>query len=198
MRFWSLVPRPEILVAMSVLLVMFALGGCPSSDDDDNDSSTGDDDTGDDDTGDDDTGDDDTGDDDTGDDDDSAAAQGGISGIVTRSVEPVGDGVGSVVIMLFATDFTLGPPEGGPVGGVEIDNADMSDSSAQIAYSLSDIPVRPEPYFAAVFLDDNASGTMAGPDAGDLISQGNTGPAQLVLVDTAGVTEFDFDLNASF
>ena len=62
-------PKTSYLIAL--LGVLFILFGCPTGDDDDNDTS-GDDDVADDDTGDDDAGDDDTGDDDTTGDDDSA------------------------------------------------------------------------------------------------------------------------------
>ena len=69
-------PKLHWMFIGALTCLALALGGCPTTepdDDDDNDDTadddTGDDDTGDDDTGDDDTGDDDTGDDDTGDDD---------------------------------------------------------------------------------------------------------------------------------
>ena len=199
----SLPPLPRIAALLSLLLGL-ALVGCPAAGDDDDSAAADDDDAGpdDDDAGpdDDDAGpdddddepdDDDAGpdDDDSGDplvDDDDSSQEGAVlTGNVTRSVEPVGDGIGDLHFIVLAEEPTGSGPPPEPVLFTTFPDVDLSGEGASFAYTVYGLQPRPEPYYASAVLDDNSNGGP--PDAGDLISTGgDTGPASVVLDTKAG------------
>ncbi len=205
-------PRFAALLALLFGLVAVGCPADPSDDDDDsaaNDNDNHDDDDAgpdddddaapdDDDAGpdDDDAGpdDDDAGpdDDDSGggpgpDDDDSSAEGAVLTGNVTRSVEPTGDGIGALHIIVLAEEPTGKGPPPVPVAFTTFPAVDMSGEAASFAYTVYGLTPRPEPYWASAVLDDNNSGGP--PDAGDLISTGaKSGPASVVIDTEAGAT----------
>ena len=93
---------------------------------------------------------------DTQDDTGSEAETASMNGVISRSAEPSGDGLGELIVMLF---------EGNPMDSSTTppiawwsSEADFSDPAAQVAYQLDAIPVREEPYSVVVFLTTIAVG----------------------------------------
>jgi hypothetical protein len=124
--------------------------GCGSDPDPDDDDSSGDD-------------------DDASDDDDSVFVV-GLSGTVTRSIDPVSgqDGIGDLYVIVFEDHPSSS--EASIVGEAVVSGADFSGAGATVIYELPAVPPRPEPYFMVAILDDDESGMLDGPDVNDLRS----------------------------
>jgi hypothetical protein len=94
----------------------------------------------------------------------------GLSGTVTRSIDPVSgqDGIGDLYVTVF--DETPGSSGVSIVSEAAIFGADFSAAGATVVYEISALPPRPEPYFMVAFLDDDESSPVGGPDVNDLRS----------------------------
>ena len=121
-----------------------------------------------------------------------------VSGSVTwDATEPPGwdgDGVGDLIIAVFATDPTGGIP-GLPVAFARFDDVDVQQTP--VAYEVTGIPPRPEPYFLSAFLDDDENGgPVPAPDQFDAVAltPGTANTPEIVL-DSPGVFPFDLVLN---
>jgi hypothetical protein len=122
-----------------------------------------------------------------------------LSGVVRRSAQPSGDAMGSVYVALFDQDPVANKDTAMVVGNALIADADLSGSSAMVAYSISNVAPRADDYYVIAFLDDNGdvdptNPNAAGPDKGDLVSlQGVSAPK--VKLGEAGPHMLDLDLN---
>ena len=122
-----------------------------------------------------------------------------LSGVVTRSAEIQGDGIGDVYVALFETNpVVLGEgPEPVLVARARLEDQDLNADDCVVSYTLEGIPPRAEPYFVITFFDDNDTidEDAPGPDKGDLMSL--SGPtADEVVLDAPESYEHDMVLNA--
>jgi hypothetical protein len=122
-----------------------------------------------------------------------------LSGKVLRKplTKPQNGGKGNVYVAVFDKDPVVDRDNAKLVGQALIENVDMTDGAASVAYSVPGITPRPQPYFVVAFLDDNknASPTTPGPDKGDLVSLEGIG-APKVTLSKPGTVSFDLSLNA--
>lgn len=97
-----------------------------------------------------------------------------LTGMVSRSAQPMGDARGHVFVALFDRDPVIDRMSAQVVARVRLDNVDLSASGASAPYTLTGIAPRAADYFLLAFLDDNSNvdptTTAAGPDRGDLVS----------------------------
>jgi hypothetical protein len=126
-------------------------------------------------------------------DDDGAPAS--LSGTVTRGIDATGDAAGPLFVGLFDADPALGGAQ--PVV-VQVQSVDLLPEGASASYQLLEIPTRDAPYWLVAYLDDDGSGVMTGPTAGDLVaSGGGTGIPQVPLAE-AGEHQQDLLLDAVY
>jgi len=152
--------------------VDWPLSGCGSDPDPNDDDSAGDDDNS-------------AGDDD----DDDSSFVGGLSGTVTRSIDPVEgqDGIGDLYVTVF--DEPPGSSGVSIVGQFVLIGADFSAAGATVTYELPALAVRKDPYFMEAFLDDDESSPVGGPDVNDLLSD-----LYSVVVESTDLVVQDLDL----
>ena len=102
-----------------------------------------------------------------------ATTTGTLHGDVTRTAMPRADGIGDLFVAVFDRDPVTEMAEAQVVAAARLEDVDMSSADARIAYEVTGIPPRAEPYFVIAFLDDNdnvTDPTMAAPDRGDLVT----------------------------
>jgi hypothetical protein len=123
-----------------------------------------------------------------------------LMGEVTRSIEPVHGGIGTLYLAVFELDPVENMDAGlMPLAQATVAEVDLHAEGSSVTYEITDIAPRAEPYFVTAFLDDNGTVNVAdpetsGPDMGDLVSlDGFASPA--VVLDKAGTLAFDIDLN---
>lgn len=101
------------------------------------------------------------------------ATTGTLHGDVTRTAMPRADGIGDLFVAVFDRDPVSEMDAAEVVAAARLEDVDMASMDASIAYEVTGIPPRAEPYFVIAFLDDNdnvTDPTMAAPDRGDLVS----------------------------
>lgn len=121
-----------------------------------------------------------------------------LTGAVSRTAEPMADGVGGLYIAVFDRDPVSDPDNAMAVGMVVVEDVDMTDPSTTVDYTVMGIPPRTDPYFVTAFLDDNDNATMsadAGPDRGDLVAIEGVASSPRVTLDAADTFELDLVLN---
>jgi hypothetical protein len=158
----------------------------------------------DDDAGDDDAGDDDAGDDDAGDDDDPCGnpkvGTGSMSGTITRTAPLQEDGVGMLLVAVFALD-PIKVQSACEAALVSYDDVDLSASGASHAYSLPGIPPSATEYYVVALFDDNGDFGQKkgdeGPLPGDLMHLVGEALPRVLVPDDTPVT-LDLVLNESF
>ena len=116
-----------------------------------------------------------------------------LGGLISRTAPLTGDGLGELVVMVFEgnpMDDTSTPP----VAWTSME-ADFSGEGVELAYQMDQIPVREAPYFIIVFLDDDRSGTTAGPSSGDLVAMESMMSFPQVTLNESKDYEVSFVLN---
>jgi len=116
-----------------------------------------------------------------------------VEGLVTRSEEVSGDGIGNLRVALFGQP--LGPDPGPPFADLLIENVDFSDEAAAINYRLDNVALRAEPYYVLAFFDEDESGTLNGPNGGDLMAFSSPGQGPEVTVADEQPVLLNLDLN---
>ncbi len=118
---------------------------------------------------------------------------GTLTGMVSRSAQPMGDARGHVFVALFDRDPVVNMSSAQVVARVRIENVDLSASGASTPYTLTNIAPRAADYFLLAFLDDNGNvdpTTMAaGPDRGDLVSLDGFAAPKVKVTVAASKTE---------
>jgi len=100
------------------------------------------------------------------DDDDSGVEGGSVEGIVSRSADLTGDGLGSLYVTISDGSIKGEPPT--IVGEDTLSDQDFSDPESTLEFVVHGIPPRPEPYQVEIFFDEDESGGQGGPSSGDL------------------------------
>ncbi len=119
-----------------------------------------------------------------------------LTGLVTRSVDPVGTAQGQLIVVIFAQRPTGG--EGDIVAGTFFDDVDLSEDGSSFEYLIDRIPPRSERYYVASYLDENAVPGQRSDDAesGDLTNlEPDTGDVQTMVIDDYVTFELDIDLS---
>lgn len=129
-------------------------------------------------------------------DDTGPAELGAIGGSITRTAEPTGGGLGTVYVAVFA-DNPITTMGAATLGQAVIEDADLTDPTTALTYTVEGLPVRSEPYHVVAFLDDDANASMdaPGPDMGDLVTLDGTG-TPTVVVTPGDPVPMDLVLNA--
>ncbi len=131
---------------------------------------------------------------------DAPSGGGGVlTGMVSRSAQPMGDARGNVFVALFDKDPVIDRMSAQVVARVRLDNVDLSATGASAPYTLTGVAPRAADYFLLAFLDDNGNvdpmTAGAGPDRGDLVSlDGFAAPK--VKVSVAGTKTENVVLNS--
>ena len=161
-----------------LLALSLSLGACGDASDDDDSAGDDDDAAGDDDdsAGDDDdaTGDDDDAaddDDSAGDDDDAPAGSVTVSGDVALGTKPgAGQDLDGDLFIVVLEAHPSTPTASPPIAVTMLLGADFTDPATRVAFELTGIPTRTEPYYLTGFLDADQSGSEAGPTPGDILA----------------------------
>ena len=96
---------------------------------------------------------------------------GRVEGVVKRTAELTGDGVGNLIVTAFFATTPASNQQ--PHNGIAVLNVDFSDPDAEVSFVLENFFPEPEPYyFLAVFDEDNSlmKDFTWHPSAGDLLS----------------------------
>ena len=123
-----------------------------------------------------------------------------IQGNVSRSVDCVGDCIGSLVVLAY---FNMMPSLTISTQKIlALDSVDFSDPDAAIPYTLTHFFPEPYPYYViALFDDDNSliSGSGLMPTAGDLITeQFDSGSFEPFLITSGAVIDVDLELSIQY
>ncbi len=113
-----------------------------------------------------------------------------LEGTITRSIDPGGDGVGTLFVQLYPDD-----PQGAgipPVAEWSAVAVDVTDPGFARDYEVSGVPPREDPYFLFAFLDDDSNGH---PSPGDAMAVGAGGLHTVALTEDGATVELDLDLN---
>lgn len=126
-------------------------------------------------------------------------AQGVVIGNVTRTAQPAAGGRGHLYVALFTADPVTDRSNATNVAYARIENVDLSAANSSVAYRVEGVPLRAQPYFITVFLDDNhtvnaSDPSQAGPDRGDLVALERLHSPQVTVATAATVTR-DLVLN---
>jgi hypothetical protein len=125
-----------------------------------------------------------------------------LSGVVKRTATaPQHGGKGAVYVAIFDGNPVTDATHAVVVARTLLPNEDMSAASAEVAYRVDGVPVRPAPYQVIAFLDDAdaVSASNPQPASGDLISLDLSGGISGVPVTLSnpGDAPLDLPLNAA-
>jgi len=126
-------------------------------------------------------------DDQTPGDDDDSVLEVTLSGVVTRSIEPALDGIGTLRVRVLATP----PPNADVAATFVLTAADLSAADSEISYEVAGIPSRDEPYQVSAVLDDDGDGGR--PDESDMLASPRV---EVTLDGDVGSYTLDLVLNA--
>ena len=164
------------MLLLLTLAFSLSLGACGIASDDDDSAGDDNESTGDDDdsAGDDDAAgdDDDAADDDsTGDDDDAPAGLVTVSGNAALGFTPeTGQDLDGDLFVVVLVAHPSTPTASPPIAVTMLLGADFTDPATLVAFELTGIPTRTEPYYLTGFLDADQSGSEAGPTPGDILA----------------------------
>jgi len=121
---------------------------------------------------------------------------GRIEGVVRRSAELQGDGIGNIIVLAF---YAQQPAlENSPHNVLVIPYQNLGDPDAEIAYTLYNFFPEPEPYYLLAVFDEDDSlmeGFSWAPTAGDLMTALlEVGEFEPVYIESGEVLEMDLDL----
>ena len=121
---------------------------------------------------------------------------GRIQGVVRRSAELQGDGVGNIIVLAF---FAQKPAvDRYPFNVLILPAQDLSDPDAEVPYTLHNFFPEPVPYYLLAIFDEDDSlmdGFSWVPTTGDLLSdQLEEGDFEAILVESGEVVERDLVL----
>ena len=125
---------------------------------------------------------------------------GEISGVVTRSAEVQGDGIGNVIVLVF---YGVSPAvDRSPHNALVLPYEDLSQPGAEVAYRIQNLFPEPEPYTVlAVFdEDDSLMDSMDWvPTEGDLLSSAlDSGDSPVVLIGQDVACDLTLDLSVVY
>ena len=125
---------------------------------------------------------------------------GEISGVVTRSAEVQGDGIGNVIVLVF---YGVSPAvDRSPHNALVLPYEDLSEPGSEVAYRIQNLFPEPEPYTVlAVFdEDDSLMDSMDWvPTEGDLLSSAlDSGDSPEVLIGQDDACDLTLDLSVVY
>ena len=121
-----------------------------------------------------------------------------VEGVITRSADVQGDGVGTLLVGLFFDP--IGDPLPVPLWGWSRNDVDVNADDFSIPYQLTNVFPQDEPYYIAAIFDEDTD-IVLGPDLypsqGDLMSIAfEAGGIPPMVIDTDGTHALDLDLGA--
>ncbi len=122
---------------------------------------------------------------------------GRVEGVVRRSADYTGDGIGNLIVVAF---FATTPSEDHfPINGLVELNVDWTNPEHEVRFTVQNLFPEPEPYyFLAVFDEDDSvyESYSWQPTSGDLTSGPiGTGEGQAYWVESGDVLNIELDLS---